>query len=422
MNIIRNIKGTHDILPPESNKWQQLEKIINNSCKIFGYEEIRTPIFEKTQLFSRSVGTETDIVSKEMYSWNDRDGTSLTLRPELTASVARSFIQNNLSSKSPISRLYYLGPLFRRERPQKGRQRQFHQFGIEALGSEHPEMDAEVISLAWNIILSCNLDKSVILNLNSIGSNDCRENYKKALKEFLKPHLGEFSEVSQNRYKENTLRLLDTKSEKERLILNDAPKISEYYTNKDLYHFEKVKELMQVLNIPFTINSSLVRGLDYYSRTVFEFTSNEVGAQNAIIGGGRYDSLLSDLGGKQTPGIGFAAGLERFLIAMQDNEIIRQIDVYIACLFEGAISESLFLSNKLRNLNLSVVSDPLRRSLKAQMREANKINANFIILIGEEELSKGLFVIKNLKERSQKNFTKSEIMKFFKEEYKRIKE
>ena len=422
MNIIRNIKGTHDILPPESNKWQQLEKIVNNSCKIFGYEEIRTPIFEKTQLFSRSVGTETDIVSKEMYSWNDRDGTSLTLRPELTASVARSFIQNNLSSKSPISRLYYLGPLFRRERPQKGRQRQFHQFGIEALGSEHPEMDAEVISLAWNIILSCNLDESVILNLNSIGSNDCRENYKQALKEFLKPHLGEFSEVSQNRYKENTLRLLDTKSEKERLILNDAPKISEYYTNEDLYHFEKVKELMQVLNIPFTIDSRLVRGLDYYSRTVFEFTSNELGAQNALIGGGRYDSLLSDLGGKQTPGIGFAAGLERFLIAMQDNEIIRQIDVYIACLFEGAISESLFLSNKLRNLNLSVVSDPLRRSLKAQMREANKINANFIILIGEEELSKGLFVIKNLKERSQKNFTKSEIMKFFKEEYKRIKE
>ncbi len=422
MNIIRNIKGTHDILPPESNKWQQLEKIVNNSCKIFGYEEIRTPIFEKTKLFSRSVGTETDIVSKEMYSWNDKDGTSLTLRPELTASVARSFIQNNLSLRSPISRLYYLGPLFRRERPQKGRQRQFHQFGIEALGSKHPEMDAEVISLAWNIILSCKLNESVILNLNSIGSNDCRENYKQALKDFLKPYLGEFSEVSQNRYKENTLRLLDTKSKKEQLILNDAPKISDYYTDKDLYHFEKVKELMQVLNIPFKVSSKLVRGLDYYSRTVFEFTSNELGAQNTLIGGGRYDSLLSDLGGKQTPSIGFAAGLERFLIAMQDDKTIPHVDIYVACLSEEAISESLFLSNKLRNLNLSVISDPLRRSLKAQMREANKINANFIILIGEEELSKGIFVVKNLKERSQKNFTKSEIMKFFKEEYKIIKE
>ena len=422
MNIIRNIKGTHDILPPESNKWQQLEKIVNNSCKIFGYEEIRTPIFEKTKLFSRSVGTETDIVSKEMYSWNDKDGTSLTLRPELTASVARSFIQNNLSLRSPISRLYYLGPLFRRERPQKGRQRQFHQFGIEALGSKHPEMDAEVISLAWNIILSCKLNESVILNLNSIGSNDCRENYKQALKDFLKPYLGEFSEVSQNRYKENTLRLLDTKSKKEQLILNDAPKISDYYTDKDLYHFEKVKELMQVLNIPFKVSSKLVRGLDYYSRTVFEFTSNELGAQNTLIGGGRYDSLLSDLGGKQTPSIGFAAGLERFLIAMQDDKTIPHVDIYVACLSEKAISESLFLSNKLRNLNLSVISDPLRRSLKAQMREANKINANFIILIGEEELSKGIFVVKNLKERSQKNFTKSEIMKFFKEEYKIIKE
>ena len=422
MNIIRSLKGTHDILPPESNKWQQLEKIVNNSCKIFGYEEIRTPIFEQTQLFSRSVGAETDIVSKEMYSWNDRDGTSLTLRPELTASVARAFIQNNLNSKSPINRLYYQGPLFRRERPQKGRQRQFHQFGVEALGSEHPEMDAEVLSLAWNIILSCNLSESVILNLNSIGSNDCRSNYKQALKDFLKPYLGEFSEISQNRYKENTLRLLDTKSKKEQLILNDAPKISEYYTYEDSYHFEKVKELMKVLDIPFKINPKLVRGLDYYSRTVFEFTSNKLGAQDALIGGGRYDSLLSDLGGKSTPSIGFAAGLERFLIAMQDNEIKPYIDVYIACLFEGAISESLFLSNKLRNLNLSVISDPLRRSLKAQMREANKINANYIIIIGEEELSNELFVVKNLQERNQKNFTKSEIIKFFKEKYKIIKE
>ena len=422
MNIIRNIKGTHDILPPESNKWQQLEKIVNNSCKIFGYEEIRTPIFEQTQLFSRSVGSETDIVSKEMYSWNDRDGTSLTLRPELTASVARAFIQNNLNSKSPINRLYYQGPLFRRERPQKGRQRQFHQFGAEALGSEHPEMDAEVLSLAWNIILSCNLSESVILNLNSIGSHDCRSNYKQALKDFLKPYLGEFSKISQNRYKENTLRLLDTKSKKEQLILNNAPKISEYYTNKDSYHFEQVKELMKVLDIPFQINPKLVRGLDYYSRTVFEFTSNKLGSQDALIGGGRYDSLLSDLGGKPTPSIGFAAGLERFLIAMQDNEIKPHIDIYIACLFEGAISESLFLSNKLRSLNLSVISDPLRRSLKAQMREANKINANYIIIIGEEELSNKYFVVKNLKERNQKNFTKSEIIKFFKEEYKIVRE
>jgi histidyl-tRNA synthetase len=408
-------------LPPESRKWQQLEKIINDTCKVFGYEEIRTPIFEQTQLFARSVGNDTDIVSKEMYSWSDRDGTNLTLRPELTASIARSFIQNNLNAKSPINRLYYMGPLFRRERPQKGRQRQFHQFGVEALGSEHPEMDAEVISLAWNTILNCNLNNSVTLNLNSIGSNECRKNFKQALKDFLKPYLGEFSEVSQNRYEENTLRLLDTKSKKEQLILNEAPKISEYYTDKDLYHFEKVKELMKTLKIPYIINSKLVRGLDYYSRTVFEFTSNNLGAQDAIIGGGRYDSLITDLGGKPTPSIGFAAGLERFLIAMKNSEIEPQIDIYIACLFERAISESLFLSNRLRNLNLTVISDPLRRSLKAQMREANKLNANFVIIIGEEELSKNLFIVKNLKEKNQKTLTKSEIIKFFKEDYKIIR-
>ena len=414
MNIIRNIKGTHDILPAETKKWQSLEKIVRQCSELFGFEEIRTPIFEQTKLFSRSVGSDSDIVSKEMYSWDDRDGTSLTLRPELTASIARSFIQNNLKAISPLNKLYYLGPLFRRERPQKGRQRQFHQFGVEALGSEFPEMDAEIISIAWTIILKCQLSGSTSLQLNSIGSKECREGYRDALKNFVRPYLKEFSETSQKRFSENVLRLLDTKSDKEQIILNDAPKISKYYTKDDKKHFEKVKELLQTLRIPFSINSKLVRGLDYYSRTVFEFTSSSLGAQNAILGGGRYDNLIKDLGGKETPGIGFAAGMERFLIAMKDEYNNSHIDIYVACILEDGLQKSLSISNELRNLGLRVTSDTLRRSLKSQMRDANKLKSKYIIIIGEEELESETFIVKDLDKGNQKTLSKSEVIELLK--------
>ncbi|MBT5781838.1 MAG: histidine--tRNA ligase [Candidatus Marinimicrobia bacterium] len=414
MNIIRNIKGTHDILPAETKKWQSLENIVRKSSELFGFEEIRTPIFEQTKLFSRSVGSDSDIVSKEMYSWDDRDGTSLTLRPELTASIARSFIQNNLKAISPLNKLYYLGPLFRRERPQKGRQRQFHQFGVEALGSEFPEMDAEIISIAWTIILKCQLSGSTSLQLNSIGSKECREGYRDALKNFVRPYLKEFSETSQKRFSENVLRLLDTKSDKEQIILNDAPKISKYYTKDDKKHFEKVKELLQTLRIPFSINSKLVRGLDYYSRTVFEFTSSSLGAQNAILGGGRYDNLIKDLGGKETPGIGFAAGMERFLIAMKDEYNNSHIDIYVACILEDGLQKSLSISNELRNLGLRVTSDTLRRSLKSQMRDANKLKSKYIIIIGEEELESETFIVKDLDKGNQKTLSKSEVIELLK--------
>ncbi|MDC0630908.1 histidine--tRNA ligase, partial [Candidatus Marinimicrobia bacterium] len=349
-----------------------------------------------------------------MYSWDDRDGTSLTLRPELTASIARSFIQNNLKAISPLNKLYYLGPLFRRERPQKGRQRQFHQFGVEALGSEFPEMDAEIISIAWTIILKCQLSGSTSLQLNSIGSKECREGYRDALKNFVRPYLKEFSETSQKRFSENVLRLLDTKSDKEQIILNDAPKISKYYTKDDKKHFEKVKELLQTLRIPFSINSKLVRGLDYYSRTVFEFTSSSLGAQNAILGGGRYDNLIKDLGGKETPGIGFAAGMERFLIAMKDEYNNSHIDIYVACILEDGLQKSLSISNELRNLGLRVTSDTLRRSLKSQMRDANKLKSKYIIIIGEEELESETFIVKDLDKGNQKTLSKSEVIELLK--------
>ena len=404
MNPIRSIKGTHDILPGDSHNWQTLESIVRKVCARFGYNEIRTPIFEETRLFSRSVGEETDIVSKEMYSWEDKDGTSLTLRPELTASVVRSFIQHNLGGQAPLQRLYYMGPLFRRERPQKGRQRQFHQFGVEAFGSENPEQDAEIIAIAWHILDECGLRKETSLQLNSIGSPKCRIAYQGALKNFICPNLDKFSETSRKRFETNPLRILDTKAEHEQKLLVGGPTVSDYYTDEDKVHFETLQKFLDAMNIPFKINSKLVRGLDYYSRTVFEFTSPALGAQDALLGGGRYDKLVETLGGKSTPGIGFAAGMERFLIAMKNTEQQSEesnIDVYFVCLDEAGISTALSISNELRQAGYSLVSDPLRRSMKAQMREANKSGAKFALILGETEMETDSVVIKNLKNGKQ---------------------
>ena len=404
MNPIRSIKGTHDILPGDSRNWQTLESIVRKVCSRFGYNEIRTPVFEETRLFSRSVGEETDIVSKEMYSWEDKDGTSLTLRPELTASVVRSFIQHNLGRQAPLQRLYYMGPLFRRERPQKGRQRQFHQFGVEAFGSENPEQDAEIIAIAWHILDECGLRKEATLQLNSIGSPKCRLAYHDALKNFIRPNLDKFSETSRMRFETNPLRILDTKAEYEQKLLVGGPTVSDYYTDEDKVHFEALQKFLDAMNIPFNINSKLVRGLDYYSRTVFEFTSPALGAQDALLGGGRYDKLVETLGGKSTPGIGFAAGMERFLIAMKNTEQQSEesnIDVYFVCLGETGLSTALSISNELRQAGYSLVSDPLRRSMKAQMREANKSGAKFALILGETEMETDSIVLKNLKDGKQ---------------------
>ena len=416
MNQIRNIKGTHDILPENSHKWQELESIVKNVCSRFGYQEIRTPIFEETGLFSRSVGEETDIVSKEMYTWEDRDGTSLTLRPELTASVVRSFIQHNLGGQSPIQRLFYMGPLFRRERPQKGRQRQFHQFGVEAFGSANPEQDAEIIAIAWHILSQCGLIENTVLNLNSIGSGECRNAYRNALKDYISPHLGQLSETSQKRFINNPLRILDTKSERELDLLKDAPKISNYYSEDDDTHLESLKNFLEAMNIPFTINHRLVRGLDYYTKTVFEFNSSQLGAQDAMLGGGRYDGLVEVLGGRPTPGIGFAAGMERFLIAMDDQDRGNNdpiVDIYFVCLDEKGLPRTLQLSNELRNNGFKVIFDPLRRSMKSQLRDANRSGARFALILGETEMNDNAIGFKDLKQGTQKTIAQSEVTNFF---------
>ena len=394
--FIRSIKGTQDILPSQSHRWQVLEATIHNTMDTYGYSEIRTPAFERTELFSRGVGEETDIVSKEMYSWTDQGGENLTLKPELTAPVVRSFIQHNLGGQSPINKLYYIDALFRRERPQKGRYRQFHQFGIEAFGSEHPEIDAEVIALAMSVFKDIGLT-GLTLKLNSIGSPECRSDYRNALRDFLKPHFNNLSETSQKRFENNPMRILDTKIPHEIEILKEAPNISDSLTAEDKAHFEEVCSLLDAMGIQYLIESNLVRGLDYYTRTTFEITSTELGAQDAICGGGRYDGLVETLGGKPTPGIGFAAGMERILLALGDDDLSgKTTQVYIVGLGDGVRPTVAKLAEDLRQNNVRTNFDPLRRSMKAQMREANKCGATIAIIIGDKELVTGRGEVKDL--------------------------
>ena len=416
MKDFRSIKGTHDILPEDSYKWRHLESIVHQVCAQFGYQEIRTPIFEQNKLFSRSVGEESDIVTKEMYSWEDKENSFLTLRPELTAPVARAYNQHNLGNLAPIHRFYYIGPLFRRERPQKGRQRQFHQFGIEAFGSNFAEQDAEIIALAWHLLAHFRLTNKIDLQVNSIGTSECRAGYRDALKQFLKPHFDELSEISKRRFNTNPLRILDSKNKKEQTILKNGPRISDYYTKDDKEHFNEVKTYLKAMNIPFTINSGLVRGLDYYTKTVFEITSNELGSQDALLGGGRYDSLVETLGGKPTPGIGFAAGIERILLLINEENFKEHKpvpDIYLICLEKKGIPVSLNIAKILRLKGLNIVSDPLRRSMKAQMRDANKLRARYVLILGESELKDNTILFKNLESGKQESIKQEKIVKYF---------
>jgi|TARA_B100001964_G_scaffold99042_1_gene110612 histidyl-tRNA synthetase len=410
---IRSVKGTQDILPDQSTIWQDLELTIQKIMDCYGYKEIRTPAFEHSEVFSQGVGQETDIVSKEMYSWTDQGGDNLTLKPELTAPVARSFIQHNLGVKNSINKLYYIDALFRRERPQKGRYRQFHQFGIEVFGSENPETDVEVIALAMYVFHKLGL-KELTLQLNSIGSPECRNNYRNAIKNFLAPHFDQLSQTSQDRYNNNPLRILDTKSPDEKEILKDAPNISNYWTIDDKNHFDEVCNLLKHIKIDYQLSPNLVRGLDYYTRTTFEITSNELGAQNAICGGGRYDGLVEKLGGKPTPGIGFAAGIERLLLASSSDNKLRNIQIYIVGIGNDVRSTMIKLAEELRSNDIRTSFDYLRRSMKAQMREANKLGAQYAIIIGEDELKDKSVIIKDLSTSNQEKITLDSVQKYMK--------
>lgn len=405
--MIQSVKGTHDILPDKTGLWRKIENELHSFMHRYGYGEIRTPIFEKTKLFKRGVGEETDIVSKEMYSWEDQGGDNLTLKPELTAPVVRAFIQHNMRGHSAVNRLYYKDACFRRERPQKGRTRQFHQFGAELFGSPNPEADVEIIAISYNFFKEVGMH-NLSVQLNSIGSKECRNNFRSALRNFLKPLLPKLTETSRNRFDNNPLRILDTKVEHERELLKNAPNITDFLTKEDQHHFNTVKELLTALNIPYKIDPLMVRGLDYYTRTTYEITSDALGAQDALCGGGRYDNLVESLGGKPTPAVGFGAGMERLILAIEnlkENKIDDSIQIYIIALSESALTKSQVIAATLRQNNFSVSTDMLRRSLKSNLREANRLGSKITVIIGDDELSDNSVKVKDMNTGEQQIIT-----------------
>ena len=416
--MIKNIKGTKDLLPNSMLNIQDIERHLNIFMNIHGYGEIRTPIFESTELFSRSVGEHTDIVNKEMYTWIDQNKQSLTLRPEMTASVVRSYIQKQLWKIEPISKFYYIGPSFRRERPQKGRLRQFHQFGIEAIGSPNPEQDAEVISMAYNIYKMFGID-NLEIKINSLGSGNIRKKYGVDLRDSLMTFKNEFNESELIRLEKNPLRILDSKNKKTQKIVNEnAPNIFDYISDEDNQHFNDVTNILDQLKITYTHDQKLVRGLDYYTKTVFEVTSSNLGAQDALCGGGRYNNLVKELGGENIPAIGFAAGVERLLLAMnlEDNRTI-DTDVYIVNIEKQYTAKAMQIADLLRKeLGVAVYIDSLRRSIKSQMRHANKMNAKFTIILDLENLKKDKVLIKNMNENKQEFILINNIVSYFESE------
>jgi histidyl-tRNA synthetase len=397
--MIKAVTGTKDILPADIPRWKYLEKTVERIFSAFNYKEIRTPIFEETALFARGIGEETDIVGKEMYTFKDRSDASLTLKPEMTAAVVRAYVEHSLGAQQPLAKLFYLSPMFRQERPQAGRFRQFHQFGAEAIGSKSPLLDAEMIQMAYEILKSLGL-KNLTVKINSLGTPETRENYKNLLKNFLDDKKNKLSEDSRRRFETNILRIFDSKVESDQKIIKDAPKLIDHLDDESKNDFEVVKDQLKKSGIPFEIDPSLVRGLDYYTKLTFEIDSGSVGAQTALVGGGRYDLLIETLGGKPTPATGFAAGIERILLACENEKSFSipepVIDVYLVRIgdeLESFISE---LAGKLRKENLSVDFDYLQRSVKAQMREANKMNAKYVLFIGGDEYKQGLMNLKNM--------------------------
>ncbi|MFM8438985.1 MAG: histidine--tRNA ligase [Candidatus Kapaibacterium sp.] len=393
--MIQNIKGTKDILPSEVRKWQRLESVFRTVTDLFGYEEIRTPIIEYSELFHRSAGEGSDVVNKEMYVFKDRSDDSICLRPELTAAVARVILQNTLLRAHPTMRLWYYGPCFRYERPQLGRQRQFHQIGAELIGTPHAEADADVIQLAHAILTACGID-DVRLEINSIGSAVSRQAYKGALVDFFRAYVGDLSEDSRRRLETNPLRILDSKDESDRRIITGAPRIHDFLDDPSVAHFERLQSLLNALGISFDVNPMLVRGLDYYTDTVFEFKTSKLGAQDAVGGGGRYDSLFESLQGPPTPGVGFGIGVERLLMLADSGTGESPIPtVYLISSPEYA-QRTVPVVSRLRAAGIRCLHDVQHKSFKAQMKDADRCHASCVVFMGESEISDNTFTIKNM--------------------------
>lgn len=407
--------GMVDILPDEARKWQALENLIRTEAEKFNFEEIRTPIMEQTELIVRGLGQLTDIVSKEIFAFSRGDD-NYVLRPELTAPVVRSFVENHLDQRGGSQKLFYIGPMFRAERPQKGRQRQFHQFGVEVLGSDDAVADVEVISFMIHIYQKLGITNTT-LKLNSIGDPDSREKYISVLKAHLEPNYDKLSEISKKRFDKNPLRILDSKEEEDRPFVETAPIITDYLNEESITHYSKVKEYLTDLDIHFEEDPYLVRGMDYYTKTAFELISPDLGAQDALAGGGRYDLLVEEIGGQPTPAVGFAAGMERLLIACEELGISlgneKSVDVYIVTLGDAARKWGVSKLPALRNAGISATMDYMGRSMKAQMKDANRENASYTLIVGENELSEGKFTFRNMKQSEESSITFDEILAKF---------
>lgn len=408
-------KGTKDVLPADSYKWQYVEGVARETARLFNLKEIRTPVFEHTEVFLRGVGDTTDIVTKEMYTFRDKGDRSITLKPEGTAGVARSFIENGLAGGVLPAKMYYIIPAFRYERPQAGRLREFHQFGVEIFGAEGADTDAEVIALADSLLK--NLGLRVKLHINSIGCPACRAAYNKALREYFWPHLEALCYDCKTRFEKNPLRLLDCKEEGCRKINAAAPTILEYLCPECAAHFEALKTYLSLAGIAYEIDPRIVRGLDYYTRTVFEFVSDDIGAQGTVCGGGRYDGLIAELGGAPAPAVGFAAGIERLLLVMEATgvDIPRPEGptVYLAGLDDACREKAFGLCVKLRAAGIAAETDHMKRSVKAQFKYADKLGAKYVAVIGGNELESGAMNVKRMATSESETVTFENAVEYF---------
>ena len=405
-------RGTKDILPEQIGGWQYLENEIRKICAVYGYEEIRTPTFEHTELFQRGIGEATDVVEKEMYTFTDRGNRSITLRPENTASAVRAYLQNKLYADGNLVKLFYIGSMFRYDRPQAGRLREFHQFGVEALGEKNPAVDADIILLACNFLKNLGLDE-LELKINTVGCPECRPVYRQKLQHYFSEYHDELCGDCKSRLEKNPLRVLDCKVDGAKEFMEDAPKIETCLCDECREHFARVKTFLTAAGVEFKVDSRLVRGLDYYTKTAFEIQYTPLGAQSALAGGGRYDGLVEEIGGNPTPGIGFAAGIERILIALEKQNLIQsaQKNLYAFIVTAGSSAEvyGFEILNELRKNNIAATMDFASRSMKAQMKQASKSGAKFALIIGDNEVNENSVTVKNLETSAQEKISRDEV-------------
>ncbi|WP_455047700.1 histidine--tRNA ligase [Mogibacterium diversum] len=411
---IKAPKGTKDIMPRDSYKVQYIEREFSELCRLYGFREVRTPMFESTELFNRGVGETTDIVQKEMYTFEDLGHRSITLKPEGTSPAVRAFIESHDYAEMQPTKYYYDTPCFRYERPQAGRLREFHQFGVENFGTPDMMADAEVIALASDFIKKIGIE-DVELRINSVGCRECRPVYRKALQDYLRPYYEELSDISKDRFESNPMRIIDSKDITDQRIAKDAPYMLDYLCDDCKAAFEALKTNLDAMGISYVVDPRIVRGLDYYTKTAFEFVTTKIGAQGTICGGGRYDHLVEEIGGPSIPGVGFGLGKERLLILMEQNDIVVDDpnipDISVSFIGDKARLYALDLVHKLRAGGVSAIIDTLNRNLKGQMKYANKLNARYSVVIGENEIEKGIVTLKNMYSGEQKEISAIDITK-----------